>query len=110
MSICEVEHVSGVKILNRNTVQIGSYILNFIIAWPGYDNVGSATWPEKIVIHAALDYLSQAGAQNQILLIRVEPINRRASRVRVLVVSRIVNPDEPCVAVVVRSEARRVGK
>ena len=48
------------KISDRNTVQIRSYILNFIIVWPGYDNIGSATRLDKIVIDAALDHLSQA--------------------------------------------------
>ena len=82
------------KIFNRNTVQIRSYILNFIIVWTGYDNIGSTTGLNKIVIDAALDHLSQASAQNQILLIRVKPINRDASGVCALLDSRRVNANE----------------
>ena len=52
------------KISDPNTVQISNYVLNFIIVWTGYDNIGSTTRLNKIVIDAALDYLSQAGAQN----------------------------------------------
>ena len=56
--------------------------------------IGSATGPNKIVIDAALDHLSQASAQNQILLIRVKPINRDASGVCALLGIRTVNANE----------------
>ena len=52
------------KISNRNTVQIRNCILNFITVWTGYDDIGSTTGPDEIVIDTPLDHLSQAGAQN----------------------------------------------
>ena len=91
------------KISDRNTVQIRSYILNFIIVWPGYDNIGSATGLNKVVIDAALDHLSQASAQNQILLVRIKPINRDASGVSAFLGSRRVNANEGPDSVAVHS-------
>ena len=69
------------KISNGNSVQLNSYILNFVFVWPCYDDIGPTTRLNKVVIHGALDHLSQAAAQNQILLIRVKPINRDVSGV-----------------------------
>ena len=69
------------KVSDRNTIQIRRGILNFIVVRPRYDDIGSATRAEKIVIDAALDHFSHATAENQILLLRVKSINRDASQV-----------------------------
>src|SRR6266446_375064 len=103
IQIREVQHIAGVKISNPNTVEISNYVLNFIIVWTGYDNIGSTTRFNKIVVDAALDHLSQASAQNQILLLRVKPINRDASGVCYLFESRRVNANEAAASVAVHS-------
>ena len=77
----KIEGIAGIEVRDRDAVEMRGGVTDFVVVRTAVDDVGAAAGLDQVVEDAALDDLAEARAFDQILLVRVEAIDRNPGRI-----------------------------